>query len=152
MGLDVDGWSSDKTYHCGYSGIHQIRWLGAILSGFMESYSDFMKLYERDDIPMDKRFSRFEQLMHFSDSEGIFVPEWFLRKVDYKESYYLGNSTKLLDELRIIKFGIYEMYKDKDYFNERTKVFESRAFDIFKELFELVEDEVINGKGILVFH
>lgn len=147
MGLDISGWDSKKSYHCGYSGIHQIRWLASIASGAYKTYAEFYKLYECGT-PMEKLFPNFEQLMHFSDAEGILVPSFFLRQVEYKNSYHLGNSEKLLAELKLIKLALKE---DKETF-EYLKVFETRAIDIFEQLYDLVLDEVEEGTGILKFH
>lgn len=83
------------------------------------------------------------QLHHFSDCGGLLIRDGYLENVDYSESFYLGNSNRLLDALEDIKeFIARNPEKVKDL---------KRALEIFWMLYDLVEDEVNNGCGTLRF-
>ncbi|MHA1420340.1 MAG: hypothetical protein ACTSPO_15605 [Candidatus Heimdallarchaeaceae archaeon] len=88
-----------------------------------------------------EKYPKFRQLLHFSDAEGILIREDFLYKINYQESFELGSSTKLLEELEFLKDELArnpEKYKDTS-----TKPFFS--------LYDVVKDEVEEGRGILWF-
>jgi len=104
-------------------------------------------LYGKDYPKTDPKFTDeeikdFRQLQHFSDCEGILVPDFFLKDVDYSNSYYLGNSTKLLEELE----------KLKDWIARNPTLVNERESRLFFMLYDLVYDEVTNYNGILRFH
>ncbi len=141
--LDIGGWSTDKIYYGGNMGLHLIRWLALLVAGWPCTYEEFDEIENKG---IWNKTTRFYQLFHFSDSEGIFVPDFYLLKVDYKNSFHLGNSIKLLDELEIIKLEI----EREDWIKEQVKG--TRALESFNELYQLVYDEVKNGKGILIFY
>ena len=89
----------------------------------------------------DEQLAPMRQLINFSDCEGILVPRWCLRDVDYKDSTTLGCTDDLYDELNVIK----------DWILHNTKRVHERTMEIFNMLYDLVA-EAVEGKGILHFH
>jgi len=136
MGVNIQGMCSDKRYSHSTYALHEVRCLACRIDGFKGSLSDFL---EGDK--MWEKFSRFRQLLHFSDENGILVPEYYLENVDYKNSFKLGDSNQLLEELTLVKDGL---AGDKDIANNEER-------KNFLQFYELVKDEVENGRGILVF-
>lgn len=143
MGLTIFGSGSDKKYNFSYTRLHEIRYLACLSDGFYGSFKDFMKMEENGE--SWKRFTKFYQLLHFTDSEGVLVKEFFLEGVDYKDSFKIGSSTKLLEELEHLKDWLARN-------PERIERTVSRkAVTGFWALYDLVYDEVKEQNGILVF-
>jgi hypothetical protein len=175
MGLDITGYGSEKDYHWGYGGIHQIRVLSLLcmkldekiplgeiekervyLEGILHEHVDLLYakksllrdwMYGKDYPKTERKFTDndlkdFRQLIHFSDCEGILVPDWCLDDVNYSESYMFGSSTELLEELERLK----------DWIARNPTMVNSNESEIFFMLYDLVFDTVENGSGILSFH
>ena len=161
MGLDISGEVSEKDYHYGYSGIHQVRWLGLLCMGMpekLESGQDSFlvmshpyfdnPMHPEEQIPSPGGFQELfwwimmagyylPNLMFHSDAEGTYTKRG---KVFAKHGLESGNSVGLLKELEFIKRDTKEDIK------------KLLAWEIFNSLYELVKDEVENGKGKIYFH
>lgn len=126
------------------------------LEGILHEHVDILQakksllrdwMYGKDYPKTDPKFTEkdlkdFRQLLHFSDCEGILVPEFFLKDVNYSKSYHLGSSTKLLAELEQLK----------DWIARNPSLVYPNESKIFFMLYDLVFDTVENGSGILKFH
>ena len=138
MGLIVVGSSTEKRYSYGYSQLHVIRWLACKSRGYEKDFVEFMKDQKNN---IWEKYPDFRQLLHFSDSEGILIREDFLYKIDYQDSFELGSSTKLLEELEIIKD---ELARNPD-------IFQDASTKPFFSLYDVVKNDVEEGRGILWF-
>ena len=108
MGLHITGMRSRKEYSRSYGALHFVRYLGAIACGFEGDYDQFKEI-EHGDRGNQRTWGMFPQcwqLMHFSDDEGVLIPEHALNGVDYRLSWMLGSSTKLYNELKFIRDDI----------------------------------------------
>lgn len=160
MGLDISGKISKKEYHAGYGGLHLVRWMALIYCGlpkeisgstsFTWDTSPFLHGYVMGgkELPSPEEmrtilwsFQRcgyeFPNLIFHSDCDGSYTKTG---KVFNRPDLMSGNSIGLLRELEILKEDIHTFDK------------ESNAVRIFNMLYELVFDEVNNGKGVLNFH
>ena len=155
MGLDICGKKSDKNYHYGYSGLHLIRWLGLIslglpvkikgedtfcaLSGGWKFKKDWYQDEEQTVLGCVQLSGKFlPNLMFHSDCEGTYTKSG---RISF-DDLMTGNSIGLLKELNYIKTNV-------DFKKEPHKG--SRAVEVFNTFYELVNDEVKNGVGHIVF-
>lgn len=139
MGLTIVGVTSEKKYRYGYTQLHIVRWIACRSKGYSKPFGSLFMEDQKNNLW--EEYPDFWQLLHFSDSEGVLIRDDFLFKVDYKESLQLGSSTKLLEELELVKDELAR--NPEDYRNIKT--------DSFFALYDLVKDEVENGRGILYF-
>jgi hypothetical protein len=152
MGLDIHAGVSKKDYHASYSQLHRVRWLAHIACGWPEVVTD-VNTVDPHSISMsmiqDMVFAAqrvgflFPNLILHSDCEGTYTKRG---KVDCT-TYQTGNSKQLLKELILLEKMLPEKFKTIDarypsYFT---------PWGIYKVLRELVEDEVLNGRGYLRF-
>jgi len=152
LGLDINGVCSDKTYHWGGSGIHQIRALAIQVAGkrgtFDEAFNYLMfempKMlkFNKDYYGLleDEGLLKFHQLLHFSDGEGIMVRDWYLKGIDTSRSMTLGLLDKFYEELEIIREAV---TSDMEKYNRQP------TMKIFWMLYNLVKDEAENGEAII---
>ena len=160
MGLNISGEVSHKHYRCGYNGLHQVRWLAMLSMGAPINWKngdptygwithpwvglDCNKAPQSDEL-MSWMFAAeccgyfYPNLIFHSDCDGEYTPKG---KVFKKPGLRSGNSKELLKELRLLKNEL----KDCE-FN-----LPERAMEIYQMLYDLVEDEVLNGKGVLKFY
>lgn len=138
MGLIVVGATTEKRYRYGYGQLHVIRWIACRSQGYEKDFVEFMKDQENN---LWETYPKFRQLLHFSDAEGILIPEDFLYKVNYEDSLELGSSTKLLGELDLLK----------DELARHPEKYQDIATKPFFSFYDLVKDEVENGRGIIWF-
>lgn len=159
MGLDIEGSVSKKNYCQGYHGLHSVRWLallncglprevngeqthswatGPWLHGFVREGKELPTIEQMQTILWAFQLSgyHYPNLMFHSDCEGSYTKSG---KVFKTKDLMSGNSLGLLKELKILKEDIPEDMR------------ESRAVGVFNMLYELVYDEVKNGKGIIKF-
>lgn len=149
MGLDITGKSSEFTYHGSYHGLHLIRWLAMVNCGLPRKIEDrdsfalviapFPRTVILNQIAIDaiqKSGYFYPNLMFHSDCEGNYTKNGKIFKYSSLET---GNSIKLLKELRELNDS-----------SEREKE-DEHCWDYFDMLHKLVEDEVENGKGHLIF-
>ena len=158
MGLCITGSVSLKGYSYGYSALHLVRWLALLTCGFPEKingessclsfYPNFaifptgQKLISHDVIgnmlaSLQVAGYRYPNLLLHSDCEGKYTPKG---QVLQGRGWLTGNSKELLGELKNVKkLTTKHLHKE-------------RAWAVFNSLFEVVKDEVENGKGILKFH
>jgi hypothetical protein len=145
MGLSIDGWYSEKEWSYSYTPLHWVRYLACKIDGYKGTWLEFDGPFRGHESQQPwLKHKRFWQLLHFSDCEGILLPDSRLEDVDYENSFEVGSSTKLLRELDIIREEI-TTYPDKYKDMEQT-------IKIFWDLYNLVKDEVDEGAGILRFH
>lgn len=152
MGLDIDGFYSDKTYHWGSSGLHQIRALAIQVAGKRDTFDEAFEylMFEMKDMPKwkndyyglleDEGLLDFHQLLHFSDSEGIMIKDWHLKGIDTSRSMTLGCLGQLYEELEIIREAV---TTDVNKYNRQP------TMKIFWMLYNLVKDEAENGIAIV---
>lgn len=138
MGLIVVGSITEKRFAYNYSRLHIIRWIACKSRGYEKSFPEFMKDQENN---IWETYPEFRQLLHFSDSEGVLVPEYFLHKINYQDSFEIGSSTLLLSELERIK----------DELARSPEKYQDIATKPFFSFYDLVKDEVENGRGIIWF-
>jgi hypothetical protein len=153
VGLDASGAVSEKSYHAGYGSLHLVRWLALVDCGFPETigsrpsvryYPGWYIVPEgltAKDIQAMVESSMlagywYKNLLLHSDCEGTYTKRG---KVDTK-SFLTGNSVELLGELELLKKGTPDRLKT------------GRPWEVFTMLYEMVKDEVKNGKGIIKFH
>lgn len=137
MGLEISGFSSEKEWSYSYTPLHFIRFLACKIDGYE---GEFVGFSEYEGQKCWEKHKQFWQLLHFSDAEGVFVPESFLDDIDYEQSFYLGNSDKLLKELEHIKEAVAR---------EPQKYGKLIDMDVFWNLYDLVKEEVDEGYGII---
>ena len=152
MGLDISGFCSDKTYHWGSSGLHQIRALAIQVAGKRDTFDEAFEylMFEMPKMPKfkndyyglleDEGLLDFHQLLHFSDSEGIMIKGWYLRNIDTSRSMTLGSLGELYEELEFIREAV---TSDMDKYNRQP------TMKIFWMLYNLVKDEAENGEAIV---
>jgi hypothetical protein len=139
MGLDIRGIGSKKEYHHDYGGIHIIRALALKSIGkenltlYNCSIPDYSNMKPED-------YDEFPNLINFSDCEGIYIPGAHYNAANIPRNNYVGNSTALLEELE----------KLKTYFAKTADISE-RERKLFSEFYDLVEDVVNGGSGIIIF-
>lgn len=143
MGLMLMGQQSEREYHYSYEGLHFIRYLAVKIEGFKGSYKNSLK-----ETGNFKKYKRFHQLLHFSDCDGILLPDSLLRDSDISESFYIGSSGKLLKELEIIKKYL---LKNKIKYLKIEGERDYEPLHCFWDLYALVYDEVNHGSGIITF-
>ncbi len=154
MGLDILCGVSKKTYHAGYHALHMVRWLALVACGWPKKlgtgeYSGSMTTHfyvipeglrgnELSDMVIAAQCAGhlFPNLMLHSDCEGTYTRRGSVNL----STWQTGNSRGLLKEL--IKLD--EMTPDE-------LKGDSRAWEVYKMLREVVEDEVNNGKGYIKF-
>jgi len=144
MGLDIYSKSSNKSYHFGYSGIHQLRYIAYRVVGGDKTFSGYMRMGdERPEGCFDFCYTcacyHFPNLMFHSDCEGTYTKRG---KVLTDEHLLKGNSKGLLKELEALN-----TLADRE--NAKGEI---RWDDIFPQLYELVKDVVENGDGKLIFN
>ena len=172
MGLDISGCYSEKTYHSGYDGLHQIRVLSLISMGLDDQitakeiqqyiskyvyrgnldknmikrillkkkmYGDFLGT-NKPVFTFEKELKPFWQLLHFSDCEGILIPDFYLKGIDYSKSDHLGSLTRLDKELEVLK----------DWIARTEKVVYGREKKLFFILYDLIHEEAEHG-GMITF-
>lgn len=139
MGVDIYGMETDKKLHDGYSSIHLLKWLASKIEGYRGSYSDHFEYSHTDEFWKNAADGKFEQILHLSDWNTVLVPDENLEGINFGSSYKLGSSTKLLEELEEIRKYL---VKDKNIAEEREREFVSNLYD-------LVNDELENGHGII---
>lgn len=152
MGLDISGVYSDKTYHWGGSGLHQIRALAIQVAGKRDTFGEAFD-YLMLEMPKMPKFNKdyyglledeglldFHQLLHFSDAEGIMIKGWYLKGIDTSRSMTLGLLGKFYEELEIIREAV---TTDMDKYNRQP------TMKIFWMLYNLVKDEAENGIAII---
>lgn len=161
MGLSIVGAVSKKTYRCSYSGLHQIRWLALLACGAPFEWSNRKEktytfgwvtnpvVFPGQEPSADELTAwnwaqmqagyYFPNLMFHSDCEGRYTP----RGKVFGKNLMSGNSKKLLKELEFLKEQLKEDF---------TFELPEFALEIFNTLYELVKDEVENGKGVLNFY
>ena len=139
MSLYMRGMASEKHYSYNYSTLHYIRYLACKADGYKNDWNTFNDVEDLKEEHNLSAYPHFWQLLHFCDAEGVMVPDSYLEHVEYKESYYLGSSTKLLEELEFLKEDI-ARYPEK---------YENEKLTSFWTLYDLVKDEVEEGYGIL---
>lgn len=156
MGLDACGKVSRKKYHWGYSGLHQIRWLALLALGMpqeIKGNSTFCALsggwklqdgwYQDEErtilwyVQLSGKY--FPNLMFHSDCEGTYTKTG---RLDLNGKLMRGNSRSLLKELQMIK-------DSENLKNNHLKL--GKAMEIFDMFYDLVKDEVENGKGHITF-
>jgi len=76
MGLSIRGMGSNKKYSYSTNSIQRVRYLACKIDGFKGSLGDFLNT---DDAW--KEYSRFRQLLHFSDEKGVLIPELYLEDI-----------------------------------------------------------------------
>jgi len=155
MGLDITGFTSELTYHAGYGGLHRIRTMAVMIARDM-SYQDAWQLLMGPQNRLDPLWNEsyrkwlereelmdYHQLLHFSDSEGILIKEWYLQKTKYEWSMHLGSLDKLYEELEAIRMTIT---------SDPVKYgMDELPMPTFWQLYNLVKDEYENGYAV-VFH
>lgn len=150
MGLDISGSVTKKTYHASYSGLHQIRYLALITVGFPdgEARTLFPRCYvipagltaedlNKAMIAMQVVGCCYPNLMLHSDCEGGYTKNG---RVMSSADWFTGNSVQLLDELKDLRESLNDRYKT------------GYAWELFQRFYDLVEDEVKNGRGTVRFH
>lgn len=163
MGLDIYGKVSKKEYHLSYSGLHLVRWLALLVCGlpkeicgdtsFTWATSPFLHGYvmKGKELPSPELMRTilwsfqqvgylFPNLMFHSDCDGTYTKTG---KVLQNHELLTGNSIGLLKELEDLKE---ELKLNPDLVDK-----ESRAIGVFNTLYDLVQDEVKNGKAHLSF-
>lgn len=140
MGLDINS-KSDKEYHAGYSGLHQIRYMGYKAQGGKKGYSDWHTVQHQEagpDWPFTMCMLFYPNLYWHSDCDGTYT----LRgKIDMDNgTLQTGNSKQLLWELNDIRDML--IAGDSADTNELD-------WDRFNMLRDLVEDVVKNYDGRL---
>ena len=155
MGLDISGYSSDLTYHYGYSGLHKIRAMAVMVARditYEEAWNFLMgRQNENDDLWNSsyrlwlerEKLTRYYQLLHFTDAEGAMIKGWILEKVDVSRSMTLGNLDMLFEELEDIRL---EITSKPEKYNQ-----DELPMQPFWMLYNLVKDEAENGRAIF-FH
>jgi tRNA G10 N-methylase Trm11 len=135
MSLDLSTCEGGK-YHYSYSTLHKIREIAVKICGYKKDIDNFYdEICSDESIRTYGIYDRFWQLLHFSDCEGILIKDFFLEKVDYKLSFYLGSSEKLLKELEDMKE---EIKKNPKLIEEKWIL---KAFnDFYKDIKKEVED------------
>jgi len=156
MGLYIYGKTSKKKYSYSYSALHQVRYLALITCGIPEKvcgkdsfllYSQFFFMPNQITGSLADEMRRyisaiqisgyyFPNLMLHSDCDGNYTKNG---RIMSDPEWSKGNSKQLLKELKRLEESLEDKYKQG--FN----------WQIFNDLFDLVKDEVENGKGHLVF-
>ena len=147
MGLDIRGSVTNKHWHSSYSGLHLVRKLALVALGFPSRLDGIfptcyvipeMTSKELNDALQAIQLAahHFPNLMLHSDCEGKYTKDG---KVNPDEDWEQGNSIGLLDELEKLKNSIEDNFRN------------GWGWDLLIQLHELVEDEVKNGKGEVLF-
>lgn len=154
MGLGIYGAVTKKQYHAGYSGLHLVRWLALLTCGFPEqiggkpSYCAYPTIYvlpegltakDAQNMMYANQMSSaiYPNLMLHSDCEGTYTRGG---KVNPKaDGWKTGNSVKFLEELETLGKELPDAHKT------------GRPWELYTDLYELVKDEVKNGKGVIKF-
>ena len=131
----------------GYTQLHKVRWLAAVSCGFKGDFKAFSNM-ERTGKPKDTwvKWPDHYQLMHFSDCEGTFVPDYMLKDVVYKDTFMLGSYDKLKAEVTRLWEWV-QKNRDKLVPNPDVSTWDLKAVE---DLYHLVADE--NGYEVLLFH
>ena len=135
MGLSIYGVGTEEYFSCTYGLWHDLRSLACQADGYDES----LEFLVGDD--HFRSNTRFRQFVCFSDHEGILVPQRRLSGIDYENSFSLGSSDKLLQELEALK----------KYLRKNRNFADVLERSLFSELYGLVKKEVNGGMGILVY-
>ena len=181
MGLDINGFSSEKDYHWGYSGIHQVRVLALKALGIDKELNP----------DVIERTRRKIEGIRSGDAEkpsDEYVLSWCLKEwlygegIDNENAYLDNDDTSKIDPYyQLIKFtdcdGILiprgylegidysksillgcsddlreELNNLANWILRNPERVNSQELEIFNMLHDLVEDECEGGGGILVFH
>jgi hypothetical protein len=156
MGLDAGGLVTKKTYHAGYGALHLVRWLALVDCGFPEeiggksTLSYYPAFYVVPEGLTAKDLANmvwasnlaghlYPNLLLHSDCEGSYTRRG---AVDV-QTFMTGSSVGLLQELEALK----SCAAGKKHLKSHA-----RLGEVFTMLYEMVKDEVKNGKGHIEFH
>jgi len=142
MSLDISTCDGGK-YHYSYAVLHKIREIAVKICGYKKDiHSWYKEISSEDNVTNYGVYNRFWQLLHFSDCEGILIRGFFLERVDYKNSFELGNSDKLLEELKDMK---------KEIKKNPKLIEEDWILEAFNTLYKDVKKEVEDCCGTIHF-
>ncbi len=143
MGLDIYS-ASDKSYHYGYSGIHQVRYMGYRSIGGVGDFGTFMEFQRQPEITgkLEEAMERFPNLFWHSDCDGEYTIDGEVKPWDKPGRLETGNSKGLLEELQHIKDNLPA---------KNDKQVSEMSWSIFNSLYELTKDVVENHDGRLEF-
>ena len=153
MGLDIHGSVTKKTWHASYSGLHHIRRLALFTLGFPDTVGGkdvaaiFPICYFLPEKLTASELVRvmeimlvaghiYPNLMLHSDCEGNYTKNG---KINPQGDWMKGNSIGLLNELKNVRIMTDKKHRD------------SKGWELLISLYELLEDEIKNGKGTIRF-
>ena len=139
MGLYIERMGGDDIkWH--YGALHFMRYAACRTCGYEGSHEDFTNA-ERDGVDgvrLWDLYPDFRQLLHFSDCEGIFVPDGYAD--GFEDSFHIGSFHRLTDEVN----ELYKrMKKNPDYNYDESMQYVTDLRDLI-----INEDE---GQWILIF-
>ena len=137
MGLSIYGIGTENFFSCTYGSWRDLRSWACQMEGYKES----LEFLVGDDHFLQN--TRFRQFVCFSDHDGILVPDKYLIGIDYENSFLLGSSDKLLQELELLKKKLIRKPR-KPSLNQLER-------STFLDFYQLVKEEVEEGSGILIY-